>query len=289
MTDEPNRRRARLNQQFRREITEILLKSVRDPRVQDVVVNSVEVTADLWLARVYVRVGGDDAERAEALLGLDAAANFVRRELAGVLHIRRMPELRFLEDKTFRRVGGTSEISVDVRIIAATNRDLEKAIEEGQFRDDLMFRLDVIAIDLPAVRDRGDDVILLAEHYTAQFAKDFRKPITEIDEGAIQALKSYTWPGNVREIRNVIERAVLLSRGDQLSSDDLVLGRHRRQAENGPFALPPDGIDLHKLENELVRQALARAGNNQTKAAKLLGLSRDAFRYRLDKLGLLKS
>jgi len=195
--------------------------------------------------------------------------------------------LRFLEDKTFRHVGGTSEISVDVRVIAATNRDLEKAIEEGQFRNDLMFRLDVIAIDLPAVRDRGDDVVLLAEHYVAQFARDFRKPITSINEGAIQALKSYSWPGNVREIRNVIERAVLLSRGDHLSSDDLVLGRHRRQAENGPFVLPPDGIDLHKLDNELVRQALARAGNNQTKAAKLLRLSRDAFRYRLEKLGLL--
>ena len=195
--------------------------------------------------------------------------------------------LRFLEERTFRRVGGTNEISVDVRIIAATNRDLEKAIEEGQFRSDLMFRLDVVTIDLPAVRDRGDDVILLAKHYVAQFAKDFRKPITSIDEGALQMLKSYAWPGNVREIRNVIERAVLLSHGDCLSSDDLVLGRNRRKTEDGPFALPSDGIDLHELENKLVRQALDRAGNNQTKAAKLLGLSRDAFRYRLEKLGLL--
>ena len=195
--------------------------------------------------------------------------------------------LRFLEDRTFRRVGGTNEISVDVRIIAATNRDLEKAIEDGQFRNDLMFRLDVVTIDLPAVRDRGDDVILLAEHYAAQFAKDFRKPITSIDEGALKTLKSYAWPGNVREIRNVIERAVLLSRGDKLGSDDLVVGRGKRQADYGPFALPPDGLDLHKVEDELVRQALARAGNNQTKAAMLLGLSRDAFRYRLEKLGLL--
>ena len=195
--------------------------------------------------------------------------------------------LRFLEDRTFRRVGGTNEITVDVRVIAATNRDLEKAIQEGRFRADLMFRLDVIAIDLPPVRDRGDDVILLAEHYAAQFAKDFRKPIASIDENALQALKSYAWPGNVREIRNVIERAVLLSRGDRLTRDDLVLGRGHRQAQDGPFALPPDGIDLHKLEDELVRQSLARTGNNQTKAAKLLGLSRDAFRYRLEKLGLL--
>ena len=195
--------------------------------------------------------------------------------------------LRFLEDRTFRRVGGTNEISVDVRIIAATNRDLEKAIREGQFRTDLMFRLDVVTIDLPPVRDRGDDVILLAEHYTAQFAKDFRKPITCIDESAMKALTSYAWPGNVREIRNVIERAVLLSSGDRLTRDDLVLGRGNRQADGGSFALPPDGMDLHKLEDELVREALARTGNNQTKAARLLGLSRDAFRYRLEKLGLL--
>ena len=103
----------------------------------------------------------------------------------------------------------------------------------------------------------------------------------------MKALKSYAWPGNVREIRNVIERAVLLSSGDCLTRDDLVLGRGKRQTDGGSFALPPDGMDLHKLEDELVREALARTGNNQTKAAKLLGLSRDAFRYRLEKLGLL--
>ncbi len=110
MTDTPNRRRARLNEQFRREIAAILFRSVRDPRVQDVVVKSVEVTADLWLARIYVRLGGDDQERAEALEGLDAAANFIRRELAGVLHIRRIPELRFLEDKTLAQAHRIEEI-----------------------------------------------------------------------------------------------------------------------------------------------------------------------------------
>lgn len=108
--DKPNRRLARLNEQFRREITAILRRSVRDPRVLDVVVNSVEVTSDLWLARVYVRVGGDEQERAEALQGLDAAANFIRRELAAVLHIRRIPELRFLEDKTLAQANRIEEI-----------------------------------------------------------------------------------------------------------------------------------------------------------------------------------
>ncbi len=108
--DKPTRRLARLNEQFRREITAILLRAVRDPRIVDVVVNSVEVTSDLWLARVYVRVGGDDKERAEALQGLDAAAHFIRRELAAVLHIRRIPELRFLEDKTLAQASRIEEI-----------------------------------------------------------------------------------------------------------------------------------------------------------------------------------
>lgn len=108
--DKPNRRLARLNEQFRREIAAILRRAVRDPRVRDVVVNSVVVTSDLWLARVYVRIGGEDQERAEALRGLDAAANFIRRELAGVLHIRRIPELRFLEDKTLAQANRIEEI-----------------------------------------------------------------------------------------------------------------------------------------------------------------------------------
>ncbi len=195
--------------------------------------------------------------------------------------------LRFLEDRTFRRVGGTTEISVDVRIIAATNRDIDKAITDGKFRSDLYFRLDVVSIRLPPLRERGDDIKLLVQHFTARFAKDFRKPITMIDDAAFRRLQSYAWPGNVRELRNVIERAVLLSKGDTIGADDLVLGRTIQPEGNSHYVLPNDGVDMHELENELIRQALARTGNNQTQAAKLLNLSRDAFRYRLEKLGLL--
>ena len=195
--------------------------------------------------------------------------------------------LRFLEDRVFRRVGGTAEISVDVRIIAATNRDIEKAIKEGQFRSDLLYRLDVVAVDLPPLRERGGDVGLLAQHFVAQFAKEFRKPITQIDDQARERLNSYGWPGNVRELRNVVERAVLLSRGETLKSEDLVVGRANRQTESGYFVLPADGVQLSELEADLIRQSLARADNNQTRAAKLLGLSRDALRYRVEKLGLL--
>ncbi len=195
--------------------------------------------------------------------------------------------LRFLEERTFRRVGGTTEISVDVRIIAATNRDIDKAIAEEKFRRDLFFRLDVVTIQLPPLRERGDDVKLLAQHFTTRFAADFRKPITKIAEAAFAKLLAYPWPGNVRELRNVIERAVLLSKGDTIGPDDLVLGRVASTEGNSHYSLPNEGIDLHELENDLIRQALARASNNQTQAAKLLCLSRDAFRYRLEKLGLL--
>ncbi len=198
--------------------------------------------------------------------------------------------LRFLEERMFRRVGGTVELSVDVRVIAATNCDIEKAIEEGKFREDLMYRLNVIPIDLPPLRERGEDVRLLVNHFVTKFAQDFRKPVTGVAPETYVKLSAYSWPGNVRELRNVIERAVLLSEGDTILPDDIVLGR-LKQASTGTdsiaFTLPASGVDLRELENKLIRQALSRTNNNQTQAAKLLHLSRDAFRYRLEKLGLL--
>ncbi len=195
--------------------------------------------------------------------------------------------LRFLEERTFRRVGGTVELSVDVRVIAATNRDIEKAMAEGSFRNDLMFRLNVIPIQLPPLRDRGDDVKLLAQHFVEEFTREFRKPISSIDEEAYRKLYTYHWPGNVRELRNVLERAVLLSRSDTVWADDLVLGPVDSASDAaGGIALPAGGLDLRDLEAKLLREALARTNNNQTQAAKLLNLTRDAFRYRLDKLGI---
>jgi DNA-binding NtrC family response regulator len=195
--------------------------------------------------------------------------------------------LRFLEERTFRRVGGTQEVNVDVRIIAATNRDIEKAIEEHKFRSDLMYRLNVISIYMPPLRDRGDDVTLLTQYFVARFAQEFRKPCIHVATDAMKLLYKYSWPGNVRELRNVIERAVLLSKNQALGVNDLVLGRVSEPVVVGRFVLPTEGVDLRALEDDLVRQALARAAHNQTQAARLLHLSRDAFRYRLEKLGLL--
>ena len=201
--------------------------------------------------------------------------------------------LRFLEERRFRRVGGTKEISVDVRVIGATNRDLEKAIEDGQFRRDLMYRLNVVTIYIPPLRARGDDIKLLTQHFVARFAKEFKKPLTKVSDEAYQMLYNYSWPGNVRELRNVIERAVLLSKTDTVTPEDIVLGRaesHSWEWDIENVTLPPEGFDfdkLRKLERHLLKQALARTNNNQTQAAKLLNLSRDRLRYRLQKHGLL--
>lgn len=197
--------------------------------------------------------------------------------------------LRFLEEKTFRRVGGTKEIVVDVRVIAATNRDIEKAIADGQFRSDLMYRLNVIPIYLPALCERGEDVRLLANHFVAQFSKEFRKLIVMIEDDAYTKLMGYHWPGNVRELRNVLERAVLLCLGEKVTTEDIVLGPRAANGsapKDGQVSIPKDGLDLRELEATLLKQALERTNNNQSKAAKLLNLSRDAFRYRLEKLGI---
>ncbi len=197
--------------------------------------------------------------------------------------------LRFLEERVFRRVGGTEEISVNVRVISATNRDLETAVEEGKFRRDLLFRLNVIPIQLPPLRDRGEDICLLVDHFVAQFTREFRKKINKIEESAYKKICAYHWPGNVRELRNACERAVLLCKGETLCPEDMVLGRNNQVGQGdllSNFQLPPDGIDLFVLEEHLLRKALERTKQNQSQAAKLLSLSRDAFRYRLEKHGI---
>ncbi len=197
--------------------------------------------------------------------------------------------LRFLEERTFRRVGGADEIKVDVRILAATNRDIEAAIRDGHFREDLLYRLNVVPIDLPPLRERGEDIKLLTNHFVSIYGKEFKKNIESIQQDVYEKLMSYPWPGNVRELRNVCERAVLLCAENAIRLDDILLGRNVTSDPNtlDHFELPPAGVDLRKLEEKLFRQALARTNNNQTKAAALLNLTRDTFRYRLEKYGLL--
>jgi transcriptional regulator with PAS, ATPase and Fis domain len=195
--------------------------------------------------------------------------------------------LRFLEERSFRRVGGVKDVSVDVRIISATNRDVEAQIRDGKFREDLFYRLNIIPIYIPPLRERGDDALILAQHYAASFSREFRRKITDIHPEALRKLRHYSWPGNVRELRNAVERAVLLSKGEVLGPDDFVLGTTSTQGNNhGGIALPAGGIKLADVEEQLVREALSQSSNNQTRAAKLLGISRDQLRYRMERYSL---
>jgi two-component system response regulator AtoC len=201
--------------------------------------------------------------------------------------------LNFLEEKTFKRVGGTLDISVDVRIIAATNQDLDKAVGEGRFRSDLYYRLKVIPLVLPPLRERREDVPLLANFYVDHFNREFRKCVKGLAPEAMRLLQNYSWPGNVRELRNVIERAMILGGAERFGPEDLPAEIRNASglasASVSRFRLPPEGVNLEDLELEYLKQALEMSGGNQTKAAKLLGMNRDQIRYRMEKYGLRES
>ncbi len=196
--------------------------------------------------------------------------------------------LRFLEEKCFKRVGGSSDIKVDVRVIAATNRSLHEEVKKGRFREDLFYRLNVMAVPLPPLRERSDDVALLLKHYIDAFNTEFRKKIRGVTPEAMAALTRYPWPGNVRELRNAVERAMLLSDGTQLSQEHFPMLATADGQLSAEVPLPAAGINLEELERSLVVQALDRSGWNQTRAATLLGMNRDQIRYRIEKFGLEK-
>ncbi len=209
-------------------------------------------------------------------------------EVAETLPTFQAKLLRFLEEKSFRRLGGTTDLKVDVRVIAATNQELEKTIREGKFREDLYYRLNVLRIEVPPLRVRGRDIILLATHYIREFSREFRRPVSRLAPEAEAALLAYQWPGNVRELRNLIERAVLLADSDTLQPADFETVHTMRsvpQPGTG-IALPEGGLDIEDVERQLVVMALERTRGNQTRAAALLGLHRDQIRYRIEKFGL---
>ncbi len=199
--------------------------------------------------------------------------------------------LRVLEERSFRRIGGSKDITVDVRIISATNKDLMRSIEEKSFRNDLYYRLQVIPIFLPPIRERKDDILPLTYHFIAHFNKEFGKNVKGISKMAEKFLLEYSWPGNVRELRNVIERAIILENEETLLLEHLpqeIVGK-TGAAGSGPlsFRIPPEGVDIEEVERELIRQSLEIAEGNQSKAAKKLNLGIDAFRYRMKKFGFL--
>jgi two-component system, NtrC family, response regulator AtoC len=192
--------------------------------------------------------------------------------------------LRFLEEKAFKRVGGLADVRVDVRVVAATNRDLEEEVKSGKFREDLFYRLQVMPILLPPLRERRGDIPLLASHYIDRFNREFRKRVRGLSAAATTLLEQYQWPGNVRELRNAIERAMLLIDHDTLGPGDFTT--LTRSVEPTQFRLPPEGVNLEDVERQLLTQALERAAGSQSRAAQLLGINRDQVRYRIEKFGL---
>jgi len=201
--------------------------------------------------------------------------------------------LRFLEEKTIRRVGGTRDISLDVRIIAATNKDVKALVEKEKFREDLFFRLKVIPIRLPPLRERPEDIPLLVDHFIGRFNAELRREVRGGTPEFLKQLKRYPWPGNIRELKNTIERAMILCPGDQLDPDGLPLelfdDAPREVGTDGHIQLTERGVHLETLERDLVRQALELTKYNQTRAARLLGLNRDQIRYRIEKFDLARS
>jgi transcriptional regulator with GAF, ATPase, and Fis domain len=199
--------------------------------------------------------------------------------------------LRFLEEKAFKRVGGADDIRVDVRVIAATNRDLRGAVEKGTFREDLFYRLNVLPVVMPPLRERTGDIALLSRYFAEGFSREFRRKVTGLSHEALRLLDSYPWPGNVRELKNAVERAVLLAEGEELGPPDFQALQGDASPPGAPagFQLPAAGIDIHEVERSLVQQALARTDGNQTRAGELLGLNRDQIRYRIEKFKLPKA
>jgi two-component system response regulator AtoC len=192
--------------------------------------------------------------------------------------------LRFLEEKTFKRVGGLLDVKVDVRIVAATNRDLDAEVKANRFREDLFYRLQVMPVRLPPVRERKGDVQPLVDFFIDRFNREFRKRVRGLSPEAAAIVEAYQWPGNVRELRNAIERAMLLVEREWLEPGDFTT--LNRAVTPTSFRLPAEGVNLDEVERQLVVQALERAGGNQTHAAQLLGINRDQVRYRIDKFGL---
>jgi two-component system, NtrC family, response regulator AtoC len=270
-------------------------------------VNCTALPTNLMEAELFGYERGAFTDAKESKLGLfeAAEAGFLFLDEVGDLEQSLQGKLlRAIEERTVRRVGGIRDRKIDVRILAATNRDLDREVQQGRFRSDLYFRLAVILLHLPPLRERGEDALLLADHFLRRFSAKYGKDVRRIDGPAREVLLAYPWPGNVRELSHVIERAVLWSRDTTLKVEHLSLATPGRAELDGrdqapeaadrgrvtevPAAspeLPLEG-DLTQWERTLIERAMREAGGNQTKAAQRLGITRDTLRYRLKKFGI---
>jgi len=226
--------------------------------------------------------------RKKGLLELAHNGSFFLDEIGDMAPGLQAKILKVIEKQTFRRVGGTKEIVVDTRIISASSRDIAKCIEEGTFREDLYYRLNVASITLPPLRERKDDVILLAEHFLKIYNAEFKKNIAGISGELKDHLINHNWPGNVRELKNIIERAVLFEQGNILSGETINLFENnvKENFDPGRISIGEEGVSLYDIERSLIVQALRKANYNKTKAAKLLNISRETLKYRLKKFNI---
>ncbi|HXS98688.1 MAG TPA: sigma-54 dependent transcriptional regulator [Candidatus Limnocylindrales bacterium] len=195
--------------------------------------------------------------------------------------------LRILQEREFERLGSNVTRHIDVRVVAATNQDLREALEQGTFREDLYYRLNVVPMNIPSLRERKQDIPFLANHFVRKLAPETASRVESITDAGMEKLMTYHWPGNVRELENVIERSLVMATGTQLDAQDIHLeDAPRRREHAGTPGFLPDGMTLDQYEQELIREALRRADGNKSQAARLLGLTRNALRYRLTQMGL---
>jgi two-component system, NtrC family, response regulator PilR len=212
-------------------------------------------------------------------------------EIAELPPVLQVKLLRVVQEKTFRRIGGAEDIKVDMRIISATNQNLEKLVKTGAFREDLFYRLNVVPIHIPPLRKRKEDIPLLTRHFMEKYSREFGKEIKSISAYALELLMEYQFPGNLRELENIIERSIVLEQSNIILPENLVLaGNVPSQGYIDDMDIPPEGIDLNeevaKLERLLIEKGLEKAKGSKTKAAELLHVSPDSLRYRIEKLGI---
>jgi DNA-binding NtrC family response regulator len=262
-------------------------------------VNCASIPSHLLEAELFGHEKGAFTDAKERRTGLVEAAD------GGTLFLDEIGEidlglqaklLKLLEEKSVRRLGSVKELKVNLRIISATNRDLEAMVRQGKFRSDLYFRLRIISVKVPSLRSRGDDVLVLARHFLESHGRRYGKPNLRFSEAAEQVLMQYSWPGNVRELRNMLEQTVLLASTDLITPVQLALcpslsadspcERHFEGVGKPCMALPKNDAALGEAERSLVIRTLERTGWNVSRSAKILGLTRDMMRYRIEKMGL---
>jgi DNA-binding NtrC family response regulator len=230
--------------------------------------------------------------RKEGLFELSQGGTLFLDEIGDLPLLMQAKLLRALQDKEVRRVGGKESIKVDVRVVAATNKDLEKEMAEGRFREDLYYRLAVVTVDLPPLRERREDIPELVEYFVQRYNREYGKRIAGVSPAVLRAFAEYSWPGNIRQLSSVMERAVLLCEGGTIGEGEIRGELRLLPAPAGVGAaaaaleIPDEGLDFEALEKELLRKAMEKAGGVATKAAKLLGMSYKTFLYRLEKFGL---